>query len=85
MNPIAVGRSKLILAMLEEDVPLDQILQIWFLTCISSKTAKTFSAFCGKLRMFEKDEEVGLVGLVEQSIRIHQSEVVKVCVVKGPP
>ena len=58
MNPIAVGRSKLILAMLEEDVPLDQILQIWFSTCISSETAKTLSAFCGKLRMCERDEDV---------------------------
>ena len=58
MNPIAVGRSKLILAMLEEDVPLDQIVQIWFSTCISSETAKTLSAFCGKLRMFERDEDV---------------------------
>ena len=60
-SPIAVGRSKLILAMLEEDVPLDQILQIWFSTCISSETAKTLSAFCGKLRMLERDKDVGVL------------------------
>ena len=61
MNPIAVGRSKLILAMLEDGVPLDRILQIWFSTCISSETAKTLSLFCRKLRMSEKDEDVGVL------------------------
>ena len=76
MNPIAVGRSKLILAMLEEDAPLDQVLQIWFSTCISSETAKTLAAFCQKLRMSERDKDVGV--LLDWWSRVSNSIKVKV-------
>ena len=58
MNPIAVAKSKLVLAMLEQDVPLDQILQIWFSTCISNEAAKTLDAFCQALSVTEKDTKV---------------------------
>ena len=69
MNPIAVGRSKLILAMLEEDGPLDQILQIWFSTCISFETAKTVgSSEC----------------LRGTRMLVHQSGVVKERLEQGP-
>ena len=57
MNPIAVTKSKLMLAMLEEDVPLEQILQIWFSTCISLEASKSLSVFCGKLKALEKDRD----------------------------
>ena len=35
MNPAAVAKTKLVLAMLLYDVPVEQVLQIWFSSCIS--------------------------------------------------
>ena len=34
MNPIAVAKTKLFVAMLKEEVPLVQILQIWHICCV---------------------------------------------------
>ena len=34
INPITVAKTKLVLAMLGEEVPLEQILQLWFSTVI---------------------------------------------------
>lgn len=58
MNPVTVAKAKLALAMLTEDVPVDQILQIWFSTCISSEAAKSLSFFSRKLSMSEKNKDV---------------------------
>ena len=58
MNPVAVAKAKLIVAMLKEEVPLVQILQIWFSTAISSETAKTLAMFSKKLRLSEKHGEL---------------------------
>ena len=58
MNPIAVAKSKLILAMLEQDVPLDQILQIWFSTCISPEAASQLAVFCSALKCREENEDI---------------------------
>ena len=58
MNPIAVAKAKLITAMLKEEVPLVQILQIWFSTAIKSDTAKTLSIFSKKLLLSEKHGEL---------------------------
>ena len=58
MNPIAVAKAKLIVAMLKEEVPLVQILQIWFSTAITSETAKTLTIFSKKLRLSEKHGEL---------------------------
>merc|ERR1719234_1993767 len=44
--------------MLEQDVPLDQILQIWFSTSISNEAAKTLHKFCQVLSVTEKDTDV---------------------------
>ena len=58
MNPAAVAKAKLVLAMLTEDIPVDQILQIWFSTCISIEAAKSLSVFSRKLSMSEKNKDV---------------------------
>ena len=58
MNPIAVAKSKLVLAMLEQDVPLEQILQIWFSTCISNEASETLHAYCQALSVTEEDTEI---------------------------
>ena len=58
MNPAAVAKSKLVLAMLTEGVPVDQILQIWFSSCISPEAAKSLALFSEKLRLSEKNKDV---------------------------
>ena len=58
MNPIAVAKSKLVLAMLEQDVPLDQILQIWYSTCISNEAASQVVVVCSALKCREENEDI---------------------------
>ena len=53
MNPAAVAKSELVLAMLKENVPVEHILQIWYSTSISLEAARTLQVFCEKL-MLEK-------------------------------
>ena len=56
MNPIAVAKTKLVLAMLDEEVPIVQILQLWFSTVITS--AETLVVFSKRLMLLEKDREL---------------------------
>ena len=58
MNPIAVAKTKLVLAMLDEEVPIVQILQLWFSTVITSEAAETLVVFSKRLMLLEKDREL---------------------------
>ena len=55
MSQIAVARSRLILAMLVGDMPDEQILQIWYSTCISAHAGRALQNWSQKLAEIEED------------------------------
>ena len=55
MNEISVARSKIILELLSCDVPVENILQIWFSSCLSFTALSALQAICQTLSQNEED------------------------------
>ena len=57
-SPIVVARAKLILALLEQpDVSGEQVLQIWYSSCITFEAATALKRTCRLLASTESDQE----------------------------
>ena len=57
MSQIAVARAKIILRLLEVEAPVDQVLQIWYSSCISEEASLLVQSSCADLVLVEKDPE----------------------------